>query len=375
MEREVLKTKINKSYESEIEKIFSLLSKEDERESNEKIPAICLSGEEGELINLFLENLLERIEENKEKRIKYSSIFNSNDYFEIGASDDVIKIEDVRQLISFSSFKKEFLNYKYIVVKNIEKANVYSLNSLLKLIEEPSEGTVFICTTTSFSALLSTVQSRLFKIQLPVRIKLSDFEGMNTDEFYWISDSSLEILKLASDMDYSEQKTILESLRGREIKELFVDYSLICSGENSLKIENMEFEGKILRKLFSLCIVEKLLFSDSDWVYQELLLDSSDFVKGMESPFTNIFFKELFCTTEKLLYSIYKSENSEFNDLITYTHLTIKLLEKGLTFNFVELLEFLKFLERIKNSVQINCNRELLFYNYLTGIKKILKRK
>jgi len=234
---------------------------------------------------------------------------------------------------------------------------------------------VFICTTTSFSALLSTVQSRLFKIQLPVRIKLSDFEGMNTDEFYWISDSSLEILKLASDMDYSEQKTILESLRGREIKELFVDYSLICSGENSLKIENMEFEGKILRKLFSLCIVEKLLFSDSDWVYQELLLDSSDFVKGMESPFTNIFFKELFCTTEKLLYSIYKSENSEFNDLITYTHLTIKLLEKGLTFNFVELLEFLKFLERIKNSVQINCNRELLFYNYLTGIKKILKRK
>lgn len=372
---DTLKEKVTVEYGVEIRKIFSLLPERTTDGIENKIPAICLSGDEYGLINLFLEVLLEKIEDGFGKVMHYNAICNSNDYFEIGGNETIIKIEHIRDLITFSSYKKERLRYKYIVVKNIEKANVYALNSLLKLIEEPSQNSLFICTTTAYTSLLSTIKSRLFTVRIPTRLTLSDFHEKNSEEFSWVSKSSFDIIYLSSDIEYSDQKKIMKTLREKTVRELFDEFALLCLEESSLLVAGMELQDKILRKLYSLCIVEKLLFSTSKSDFKDLILIASEFLKGMDSSSGSIFFKELFSSTEKVLYSIFKADRLSLNNQATYTYLTVKLLESDIKLDLKHLIEFLKFLEKIKNSVQINCNKELLLYNYLIEVQKILKRK
>ena len=51
-------------------------------------------------------------------------------------------------------------NKKILIIKDIHLGNKYSLNSLLKYIEEPSDNTHIIMTTNRIDLLLSTIKSR-----------------------------------------------------------------------------------------------------------------------------------------------------------------------------------------------------------------------
>jgi hypothetical protein len=376
MDKKGLKEIIKKEYKMETEKIISLLSdSEDTTVSERKVPAICISGKENGLLDLFLENLLEQIEGNNFLNIEFRTIYNSNDYYEIGGTEEQIKIEEIRDLITFSAYKKEKFRHKYVVIKNIEKANVFALNSLLKLIEEPTAGTVFICTSLSFSSLLNTIKSRLFNIDLPVKVNLSDFDKINSDEFVWISKLSFKVMELVLEISYSNQKSILKLLREKTVKELFDDYSMICLEDNSLTLEGVELKKIILIKLYSMCIVEKIIFSDFRVLFRDILMKSNEFIKMKSSAFDNSFFKELFFTTEKMLYSLLKIQKGCIDEHSTYTYLTVQWLSNQKKFNSVNLKSYIKFLEQIKNSTKINCNRELLFINYFLGFKNLLSRK
>ena len=80
---------------------------------------------------------------------------------------NVIEINQVRELISNlnkSSFNKK---PKFVLIDNIEFLNVYSINALLKVLEEPNENVHFILIKNN-KKILSTLLSRCinFKISL-----------------------------------------------------------------------------------------------------------------------------------------------------------------------------------------------------------------
>ncbi len=74
-----------------------------------------------------------------------------------------IEISKIREILNFSS-KTSFSNKKKIVlINNVEKMNINTSNSLLKILEEPSTNLFFILIHSSHKKLISTINSRCIK--------------------------------------------------------------------------------------------------------------------------------------------------------------------------------------------------------------------
>src|SRR6056297_1047038 len=101
---------LKERYKPELKKLFSFA------DSN-LIPAICLTGKDEKLLGIIMRLFISDYEGKV-----YNEIFNSNDFYEIKSDSGIIRIDDIRKLITFSTLKKERLKHKYTVIKNIEKA-------------------------------------------------------------------------------------------------------------------------------------------------------------------------------------------------------------------------------------------------------------
>ncbi|MCQ3907494.1 MAG: hypothetical protein MJ219_01775 [Mycoplasmoidaceae bacterium] len=79
-----------------------------------------------------------------------------------------VKKQEVLDLMSrYSRAGLESCNIRIYVIKNIEYASKYILNSLLKFVEEPPKGVYAIFTTRNYNAVLPTIRSRCFSLYLP----------------------------------------------------------------------------------------------------------------------------------------------------------------------------------------------------------------
>ena len=76
-----------------------------------------------------------------------------------------ITVSQVREALSFMSFKTEVGSHKLCLIKQAEKMNTGAQNALLKSLEEPKKGNVFILVTESEEKLLPTICSRSFVIK------------------------------------------------------------------------------------------------------------------------------------------------------------------------------------------------------------------
>ncbi|HPE40434.1 MAG TPA: hypothetical protein PLI77_05025 [Bacteroidales bacterium] len=351
------------------------------------IPAICLVGEDKTLVDGLIKVFLSSYE-NK----KYSEIFNSNDFFEIDSNSDSIRIDEIRELIRFSTLKKEHLKHKYALIKKIERANTFAQNSLLKMIEEPGNDTLFICSSTSYHALLSTIKSRLFKINIPSK-PLIDLETHYCDEIVWLSKFSTEMLFTHNDganfsvLSKSQQSDFIQTLRAKSLSEICEELINAC-GEYEIPIENgVVLNGSVLKSLYSLILIEKILLVSSENP-QEIdcfLLDLRNLFSKKSinkvskesssvSHFNNIFFKDLFSITERIFYALLIFNAEALLGSNSYTYLTKLFIQKKLKILTQKntLREYFLFLETIKNMHQVSMNTELLMINYLMKTQKLI---
>ncbi|MEA1884469.1 MAG: hypothetical protein U9N62_08135 [Thermotogota bacterium] len=316
----------------------------------------------------------------------YNEIFNSNDFYEIEANSGVIKIDDIRKLIKFSTLKKEYLKHKYTVIKNIEKANVYAQNSLLKVIEEPGNDTLFLCSTCFYSTLLNTIKSRLFRIIIPNK-PLKDLEPYFCDEIRWLASISFDVLFDFSQLSKEKQKQLIASLRNKTLNEVTEGFIRSC-GEFEMEFEDgISIKNTALKSLYALIFFEKLLkdilHHSSEEVRQLLLtfkasINNKSLYKGSKenittTSFNNAFYKELFSLTEKILYIMLNFQEGTLLGSMSYTQLTTLCLKKNLVLKKNKMQRYIAFLEEIKNSTQISLNSELLMINYLIMTQKIFK--
>jgi DNA polymerase-3 subunit delta' len=79
-----------------------------------------------------------------------------------------IKIEQVRQLADFMNISTHRQGLRVVVLYPAEALNMPASNALLKTLEEPPPGTVFLLASNSLDRLLPTILSRCRKFALPM---------------------------------------------------------------------------------------------------------------------------------------------------------------------------------------------------------------
>lgn len=116
---------------------------------------------------------------------------------------NLIKIEQSRAILDFLSFKSLTPN-RVIIIDEVESLNPQAANSLLKILEEPSEGTYFFLIALSGAHVLSTIRSRCQVTQfLPLPLEEMRSKGQAPEWALKASMGSFERLQ-----DFSDKQEI-----------------------------------------------------------------------------------------------------------------------------------------------------------------------
>ncbi len=90
-----------------------------------------------------------------------------------------VLVDDINSLISESYVKPLEGNKKIFIISHAETMNLPSQNKLLKTLEEPPKGVHILIGATSEYPLLSTVKSRVKKIEIPLFTNEQLFEALS----------------------------------------------------------------------------------------------------------------------------------------------------------------------------------------------------
>ena len=235
---------------------------------NSKLPnKILLSGEKGigkctlayHLINFILSNNenfsynLDSLSINPENTSYKLIQNNSNTNFhliDIDSEKKNIDISQIRQLID--DLNKSSFNSKprFILIDNIEYLNIYSINALLKILEEPNENTYFILINNN-KKIYSTILSRCldFKIRLShenisninkqlFNSGINDLINEDLINYYLTPGKIYNLIEFSKNKDIDLKSTNLNNFLSVIIKESYY------KGDNSTKnivYEYLEF--------------------------------------------------------------------------------------------------------------------------------------
>lgn len=93
---------------------------------------------------------------------------NHPDLQQLGAGDESIKIDDIREMTHFLSQTAHQAGTKVVILHAADKMHLGAANALLKTLEEPPGKSLLILGVENSQMLLPTLQSRCFKVYLPL---------------------------------------------------------------------------------------------------------------------------------------------------------------------------------------------------------------
>jgi DNA polymerase-3 subunit delta' len=108
----------------------------------------------------------EKLDADTVKNIQAEIIEKSkNPYYKLNIEGaNFIKINSIRDIRKFISLNFDELKYRVILIEDAHMMNEEAQNALLKSLEEPPEGIIFILITPYVDKLLPTIQSRCWQI-------------------------------------------------------------------------------------------------------------------------------------------------------------------------------------------------------------------
>lgn len=115
-------------------------------------------------------------------------------------NDDIIKIDQVRELNNALQGTVTIGNAKVVLVDLLENLNRHAANALLKLLEEPPSQTYFILVSDDITQLPATIFSRCVKFPIRINMKFeqNDNYQMVRDDFMNLLGSPKELLAISS---------------------------------------------------------------------------------------------------------------------------------------------------------------------------------
>ncbi|OGU73623.1 MAG: hypothetical protein A2V93_09115 [Ignavibacteria bacterium RBG_16_34_14] len=111
-------------------------------------------------VEKFNPDEIQELKSELEKKIK-------NPYYKISLTRaNIIKISSIRDIGKFLSLNYSDVKYRFILISDAHLMNEESQNALLKNLEEPPEGVIFILLTPYPDLLRETIRSRCWRVNL-----------------------------------------------------------------------------------------------------------------------------------------------------------------------------------------------------------------
>ena len=127
-------------------------------------------------IEKFNPDEIQELKSELEKKIK-------NPYYRISLSRaNIIKISSIREISKFLSLNYSDVKYRFILISDAHLMNEESQNALLKNLEEPPEGVIFILLTPYPDLLRETIRSRCWIINFQP-LKNEDIQNILKEYF------------------------------------------------------------------------------------------------------------------------------------------------------------------------------------------------
>ena len=174
--------------------------------------AYLFFGKEGIGKKLMAINFAEKIME------KDGGNFNDTDFKIIFPEKDLIKVEEIRNLINEVYLKPTHSKRKVIIIDDADKMNVNAQNALLKVLEEPPIYATLILIVSNKEKIIKTILSRVTEIQ---------FDSLSNEELRKIVGDKIDIdyvIKKAYGSDTTlkeenkEEDTKIDLFKEEEIK-------------------------------------------------------------------------------------------------------------------------------------------------------------
>jgi len=196
---------------------------------------------------------------NKERISKLIDEESFSDCLIYPAEGKKLAVEDAESIREESTLSPIEGDRKVFIIGDFAEANVQTQNKLLKLLEEPPQGVVFLLGATTVFPVLSTVQSRTKKMEiLPFEISalteaLKRIYGSKYDA------ETLELCAAASGGKLGEAQNILE---GGYYKTLVENAFALCLSEESRLPAAVRAVGETKHKKELLSLL-RLIFRDA----------------------------------------------------------------------------------------------------------------
>ena len=143
-----------------------------------------------------------------------------------------ITVDQIRNMMDFIALSSHMGRYKIVFIRDTILLNLNSANSLLKILEEPPQNTVFILLSYDLNRVIATIKSRCYKYNL----------------------SSPNLL-FVEDLESSELEIALSALSRPSVENIYALSKLVDSDNFAFFIE---FVGKWLTDLTSVTIGGKI---------------------------------------------------------------------------------------------------------------------
>ncbi len=166
---------------------------------------------------------------------------NYPDVKEISADGSFIKIGQIREIIKEVSLSVFEAQYRVYILKEVEKMRAEAANAFLKILEEPSQNTIFILTTNAIDSLYSTIVSRCQLIRFNLlspqnEEKILREKGMSQEESSFLT--SISAGRPGKAIEYKEKKA------GKYLSMIQEYMEEILKSKNKIKIFGFAEEAK-----------------------------------------------------------------------------------------------------------------------------------
>ncbi|RMQ42534.1 DNA polymerase III subunit delta [Pseudomonas cichorii] len=128
-------------------------------------------------------------------------------------ADKPIKVDQVRDLVSFVVQTAQMGGRKVVLIEPVEAMNINAANALLKSLEEPSGNTVLLLVSHQPSRLLPTIKSRCVQQACPLPGRQASLEWLTSALPDCSEDERLELLTLAAGSPLAAVKLQAQGIR------------------------------------------------------------------------------------------------------------------------------------------------------------------
>jgi len=203
-----------------------------------------------------------------------NSYFNIHQWFNFLDADKqgLIYSQESQEIIKKLSLKTFEAKYKVMIIWLPEKMHVAAANKLLKLLEEPPEGTVFLLVSDNPNEILGTIQSRAQRLNIPA-LDLEDIARALQQEYDFSEEecqrfaklsvgnyvAAREIVEQGEERSYFFDKFVMmmRLAYGRKLFEL-IDWCDDMNRQSKERQKNFfEFALRLIRENFMMNIQEK----------------------------------------------------------------------------------------------------------------------